>query len=82
MSLESKLAEIREMASQRIPEASLNVMHAAVAALRDAGIVKKAIQVGDKLPEFALANQDGKTVKSSDLLAKGAVVLTVFRGHW
>ena len=41
-----------------------------------------AIKVGDRLPEFSLGNTDGATVHSTELLGKGAVVLTVFRGKW
>ena len=53
--------------------------------LEEAGEAHKAAiaaKPGDPLPEFALKNADGVEVLSSDLLAKGAVVLTVFRGVW
>jgi hypothetical protein len=82
MSLESKLSEIRDASSKRIPDAARDVMQGAIKALREAGIIENAIHTGDKLPAFSLVNQDGVTVESSDLLKKGAVVLTVFRGHW
>lgn len=36
--------------------------------------------VGEKAPDFALKNLDGKTVKLSDKTAKGQVVLIVLRG--
>lgn len=42
----------------------------------------KTIKVGDTLPAFSLQNANGEMVNSADLLSKGAVVLTVFRGHW
>ena len=32
------------------------------------------LEVGDKLPEFELLNQDGETVKSKDLLGKKLIV--------
>ena len=50
--------------------------------LRDSGIMDGVIKVGDTLPPFALQNADGVEVSSASLLAQGAVVLTVFRGHW
>lgn len=40
------------------------------------------IKVGDTLPAFSLENANGEMVNSADLLSKGAIVLTVFRGHW
>ena len=41
-----------------------------------------SIKVGDELPPFALDDVHGQTVVSSELLAQGPVVLTVFRGVW
>jgi hypothetical protein len=40
------------------------------------------IKVGDPLPPFALKNALGREVRSSELLANGPLVLTVFRGSW
>jgi peroxiredoxin len=40
------------------------------------------IKVGNLLPGFALKNAFGQEVRSSELLAKGPLVLTVFRGGW
>ena len=37
-----------------------------------------ALEVGDKAPDFALNGPDGKTVKLTDLTAKGPVVLYTF----
>ena len=42
----------------------------------------RVIKVGDPLPSFALPNAYGQEVRSSDLLTKGAWVLTFFRGAW
>jgi len=38
--------------------------------------------VGSKSPEFRLKDHDGKSVSSSDLLAKGRLVLCFIRGRW
>ena len=82
MSLEEQLAGIRKMAGERIPPAALALMHQGTDALRNSGILDSVIKVGATLPPFALPNQHGDIVQSKDLLARGAVVLTVFRGHW
>jgi len=37
-----------------------------------------ALEVGQKAPEFTLADPAGKQVKLSDLLAKGPVVIYTF----
>ena len=82
MSLEEKLAAIRAGGAKRIPEDKRAIMGRATQELRDSGIMDRVIKVGDTLPAFSLANADGEVVGSADLLARGAVVLTVFRGHW
>jgi len=82
MSLEEKLAKIREAGAKRIPEDKRAILGKATQDLRDSGIMDGVIQAGDTLPPFALQNTDGVEVSSADLLAQGAVVMTVFRGHW
>ena len=37
--------------------------------------------VGDKAPDFALSTVEGKSVRLSELIAKGPVVLVVLRGY-
>ena len=82
MSLASRLDAIREAGAKRISQDKRAVMGAALRALRDSGIEDGFIGVGDRLPDFALGNARGQVVRSVDLLGRGAVVLTVFRGHW
>lgn len=82
MTLEAKLADIRAAGAKRIPEEMRKVMGAATKAQRESGVLDRTIQVGDQLPPFALKDHNGDEVTSQDLLSQGAVVLTVFRGHW
>ena len=82
MSLEEKLAAIREGAVKRVPAEQREIMANATTALKASGILEKTIKVGDRLPPFSLKNQNDDTVSSGDLLAAGPLVLTVFRGSW
>lgn len=82
MSLAEKLAEISAAGAKRMPEEVRATMGKATQELRDSGIMDKTIKVGDTLPAFSLQNANGEMVNSADLLSKGAVVLTVFRGDW
>jgi len=43
---------------------------------------KTTIQVGSKLPPFELPDAKLGTVSSADLLAKGPILLTFYRGGW
>ena len=82
MSLAEKLDELREGAAKRVPEEQRAAMASATRALRESGAPDRAIKVGDTLPPFALETRAGETVRSDDLLARGPLVLTVFRGSW
>ena len=82
MSLEEKLSAIREGAKKMIPADKLSVMVKATENLRASGILGGAVKVGDILPPFELMNVRGTAITSQALLAKGPVVLTIFRGHW
>jgi hypothetical protein len=57
-------------------------MHRATAELKASGIEGRALKIGDRAPDFALFNQDHVEVSSKDLLRKGPMVVSFFRGHW
>ena len=82
MSLEEKLAVLRQEASKRIPPDKLAVMHDATERLRRSGILDRVIKPGSPTPEFTLDDQNGHAVTLSALTARGPVVLSVFRGFW
>ncbi len=82
MSLEQQLAAIRDGATKRIPAERLATMHRATEQLQQSGLAQRAVGVGDHMPEFSLRGQAGNEVRSSDLLTRGSLVLTFFRGVW
>ena len=80
--LESQLQD-RQKASGAKSDADTKTAYAAgIQAVRDSGVTEKAVQVGQKAPDFELNNAKGETVKLSTLLASGPVVLTWYRGGW
>jgi hypothetical protein len=82
MPLAERLAAIRQTADKRIPADRRAIMHRATDDLRASGITDHVIKVGGPLPPFDLKNAFGEGVRSSELLARGPLVLTVFRGSW
>ena len=40
------------------------------------------LKVGDKAPDFALPNGDGKLVTLSEFTVRGTVVVILYRGFW
>jgi peroxiredoxin len=57
-------------------------MHRATADLEKSGILEETVQVGDEAPDFSLKNADGKEFSLKELLSKGPVVLSFYRGKW
>ena len=82
MSLKEKLDTIREASSKRIPTDRQAIMHRATADLRTSGILGSIVKVGQPMPMFAGLAHDGRTINSTDLLARGPLILSFFRGHW
>ena len=65
-----------------VPRAAIEAMHRATDELRRSGQAERALGVGACAPRFALPNQDGQIIDSADLLARGPLVISFFRGHW
>ena len=64
------------------PKSIIEVFHRATEELRQSGLAERALKNGDRAPTFILNNQDGNSISSTELLAKGPLVITFFRGHW
>lgn len=45
-------------------------------------IAKTTIRAGDRIPPFELTDATGDLVRSSDLLSKGPLVISFYRGGW
>ena len=60
----------------------LDTMHRATAELVASGQALHAKKAGDKAPEFTLNDPDGNPVSSTELLAKGPLVISFYRGVW
>jgi peroxiredoxin len=64
------------------PKEALDTMHRATAELIASGQAQRARKAGEVAPEFTLTDPDGKPVSSRDLLAKGPLVVSFYRGVW
>ena len=64
------------------PREVIETMHRATAELKATGIEERALKAGDWAPGYTLPNQDQQQVNSADLLRKGPLVVSFFRGHW
>ena len=60
----------------------LQAMQRATDELIESGQAQRARKAGDTAPEFALLDPEGKQVTSRELLARGPLVLSFYRGVW
>ncbi len=65
-----------------VPYSVIETMHRATADLVASGAAGRALKAGDKAPAFTLSDPDGQSISSSDLLARGPLVVSFYRGVW
>jgi len=53
----------------------------AIKELEESGVAQ-GLHVGDPVPDFTLPDVTGKSISLSEVLAKGPVILTFYRGGW
>lgn len=87
MTLQQKLDDFKAKFESGAPpyntsKAVIDIFHRATEDLRQSGLAERALKTGDRAPAFTLNNQDGNSISSAALLAKGPLVITFFRGHW
>ena len=78
LSLTEVLSSLRDKQSPRWR----SLYDALVQHLVEEGAAADALKTGDKLPDFMLASAEGHFVRLADLLAKGPLVLSFYRGRW
>lgn len=87
MTLQEKLADFKAQFEAgnppyNAPKTLIEIFHRATEELRRSGLAERALKKGDRAPLFILKNQAGNSISSAELLAKGPLVITFFRGHW
>lgn len=83
MSLQARLDAFKaDFEGTKVPPEVVAVMHRATADLAASGQVQRALGVGAKLPAFTLSDSEDRAVSSADLLARGPLVITFYRGVW
>ena len=80
--LQQRLERLKASFAAKAPQEAQTIMARAVDDLRASGILDRLPAVGSQLPAFELADTDGATVRSSELLAQGPLVVTFYRGVW
>jgi len=78
MSLKEQLKEF-DVARKRPPEVTA-ILRRGIEDVRESGAA--GLRIGERAPDFTLPNQRGETVRLSERLTRGPVVLSFYRGVW
>jgi hypothetical protein len=82
MSLKEELQSLRARAeAKRAPEV-VAAMRRAVDELRASGAPARVLKPGTPAPQFALPDAEENIVDSIELLERGPLVVTFYRGRW
>jgi hypothetical protein len=81
-SLNEELDWFRDLCKQEWPPKALEKVNTTLAQLAQTGIRNVALREGDEAPAFTLPDQEGRLVRSAELLAQGPMVLNFYRGMW
>ena len=65
-----------------VPRSVIETMHRATAELIASGAANRAKKVGEKAPGFSLKDPEGNIVSSAELLKKGPLIVSFYRGVW
>ncbi|KAL4875696.1 redoxin domain-containing protein [Aspergillus karnatakaensis] len=82
MSLTDQLNGVFTRFKENAPDAAKLPILEANAQFAKTFDLTQTIQVGDNLPPFRLPNALGEEVSSTDLLARGPLLITFYRGSW
>jgi peroxiredoxin len=65
-----------------VPRSVIETMHRATAELIASGAASQAKKAGDVAPPFSLKDAEGNFVNSHELLKRGSLVVSFYRGVW
>jgi hypothetical protein len=80
--LQERLERISTAFAEQAPEPVVAAFHRMAEDLRASGILSRIPSEGDALPPFELFDTEGDLVRSADLVGRGPLVLTAYRGLW
>jgi peroxiredoxin len=80
--LDSLLNERRVAFSNTASDEKKQVYAEGLESIKNSKIIDKALNIGDKAPDFSLNNQKGEPITLYNELKNGPVILTWYRGGW
>ncbi len=65
-----------------VPEETMSLLMSELQTLIASGLAEKALSKGDDFPAFTLPNANNKALIFNDLINKGPLVISFYRGAW
>jgi len=82
MSLKAQIDAYNVQKDAKLPADVLALMNTTSEELIAQHIRDNALQIGQKVESFSLANHNGENIELADLLKKGPVIISFYRGGW
>jgi peroxiredoxin len=82
MTLKQELDSFSAGFAEHMPGDILQRLQASIDEVRRTGLAEQALKAGDLAPEFALPNAEGRAVSLAELLQRGPVIVSFYRGAW
>lgn len=80
--LTERLEEKAKASAEKSPDEIKKIMGKAIKDLQQSEIMKSALKKGDQMPAFTLNDIKKGKVSSNELLKKGPLVISFYRGGW
>ncbi len=81
-SLSEIYAERKDLIAKYVPAETRAIHSRVVSELKEMQLAQKVLAVGTQAPSFELTDHNGKLISSTELLAKGRLVVCFIRGRW
>jgi len=82
MSLKAQIDAYNVQKDAKLPADVLALMNTTNEELIAQHIKDNALQIGQKVENFSLANHNGENIELADLLKKGPAIISFYRGGW
>lgn len=82
MSLQEKLDQVKKQFTAEAPAEAVSLIEQSTEDLIQSNIMDQVLGPGDPMPPFTLPDSNGQMISSTELLARGVLVVSFYRGVW
>jgi peroxiredoxin len=82
VSLKERLESVSRHVAGHLPRDLLQALEDLILRLKASDVTAASLKAGERLPDFLLPSTDGRLVALQELLARGPLVVSFFRGAW